>query len=35
MLYRAATQEKKLDLETLKMISQNIILFSANLYVLC
>ena len=35
MLYRTATQEKKLDLEIIRMISQDIILFSANLYVLC
>ena len=28
-------QEKKLYLETIKIISQDIILFSVNLYVLC
>lgn len=35
MLYRTTTQEKKLYLETIRMISQDIILFSVNLYVLC
>ena len=33
MLSRTATQEKKLYLETIRMISQDIILFSVNLYV--
>lgn len=35
MLYVTANQGKKLYSETIKIISQDIILFSVNLYVLC